>query len=359
MRYLNVETAKKVSKIGLGTVQFGSTAWGYGNVYDQRESFAIVRRALELGVTLFDTAEIYSEGRSERLLGHALGDDRESVFIATKLFPFLPGARIVKNRAVASAGRLGVSQLDLYQVHWPNPFLSDDTIMHGLRALQETEMVDQVGVSAYSLKRWRSAENALGSRVLTNQIAYSLLNRSPERDLLPFAEATGHAVIAFSPLAQGLLSGRYTSDNLPTNFRSSDPTFNPGRLEDIGNLFATLREVGDAHAATPAQIALAWVIHQPAVAAIPGASSVEQLELNVAAAEIQLADDEYQALQAVSARLSAEVDTSPRTELNLAGVKHLARCGKLLAKTVLHDYRTRPRAQQALLEHHGHDITVG
>ena len=93
----------------------------------RRESLAIVRRALELGVTLFDTAEIYSEGRSERILGHALGDDSESVFVATKLFPLLPGARVVSNRASASAKRLGVSRFDLYQVHWPNPFLSDHT----------------------------------------------------------------------------------------------------------------------------------------------------------------------------------------------------------------------------------------
>ena len=358
MRYLSVETAKRVSKIGLGTVQFGSTAWGYGDRYDQRESSAIVRRALELGVTVFDTAEIYSAGRSERLLGRALGDDRESVLIATKLFPFLPGARIVKNRAEASATRLGVTRLDLYQVHWPNPFLSDDTIMPGMHALQESGLIDHVGVSAYSLERWRSAEKALGSRVLTNQVAYSLLNRSAEREVLPFAEATGHAVIAFSPLAQGLLSGRYTSDNLPTNFRATDATFKPGRLEDMGDLLAILHEVGRAHSATPAQIALAWVIHQPAVVAIPGASSVEQLEQNVAAADIQLADDEYLALQRASARLSAEPDTAPRAALDLAGVKHLARCGKLLAKTVLHDHKMRPQAQRPTSASMASDTTV-
>ena len=158
VRYLSVDTTKRISKIGLGTVQFGSTAWGYGESYDNRESYAIVRRVLELGVTLFDTAEIYSAGRSERILGHALGDDRESVVIATKLFPLLPGARIVGNRAVASANRLGVSHLDLYQVHWPNPFISDDAMMRGMRALQESGFIDEVGVSAYSLKRWRSAE---------------------------------------------------------------------------------------------------------------------------------------------------------------------------------------------------------
>jgi aryl-alcohol dehydrogenase-like predicted oxidoreductase len=341
MRYLRVENTKRISKIGLGTVQFGSMAWGYGESYDKRESLAIVRRALDLGVTLFDTAEIYSEGRSERILGHALGDDSESVFVATKLFPLLPGARVVSNRALASAKRLGVSRFDLYQVHWPNPFLSDHTTMRGMRAVQESELIDEVGVSAYSLSRWRSAENALGSRVLTNQVAYNLLERSPERDLLPFAESTGHVVIAFSPLAQGLLSGRYNSSNLPTNFRGVDPTFDRGRLEHIDELLAILKEVADAHSATSAQIALAWVIHQPTVAAIPGASSIEQLELNVAAADLQLADDEYHALQAASARFMPTVDLSHHPDLDLAGVRHLAKCGTLLAKTALNDYKSR------------------
>ena len=346
MRYLSLDNAKRISKIGLGTVQFGSRAWGYGESYDKRESHAIVRRALELGVTLFDTAEIYSAGRSERILGRALGDDRGAVLIATKLFPILPGARVVGNRAVASAKRLGASHLDLYQVHWPNPFISDNTIMRGMRALQETELIDEVGVSGYSVKRWRSAENALGSQVLTNQVAYSLVDRSPERDLLPFAESTGHAVIASSPLAKGLLSGRYNSGNLPANFRATDPTFDPNHLEHASDLLATLHEVGDAHSATPAQIALAWVIHQPAVAAIPGASSIEQLERNVAAAEIQLADDEYQALQAASASFLPEVETSPH--LDLAAMKHLARCGTLLAQTVLYDHRSHSRRTTTL-----------
>ena len=162
MRYLSVDSAKRISKIGLGTVQFGSPAWGYGDSYDTGEALAIVRRALELGVTLFDTAEIYSAGRSERILGQALGDDRERVVIATKVFPILPGARVVSNRAVASANRLGTSRLDLYQVHWPNPFFRDDTLMRGMRALQESEFVDEVGVSAYTLKRWLAAEGRAG-----------------------------------------------------------------------------------------------------------------------------------------------------------------------------------------------------
>jgi aryl-alcohol dehydrogenase-like predicted oxidoreductase len=296
-------TAKKISKIGLGAWQFGSKEWGYGDPYADQEARAIVRRALELGVTLFDTAEIYGFGRSERILGQALGDDLASVFLATKLFPLLPLAPVVEQRAVASAARLGAHHLDLYQVHQPNPLVRDRVIMRGMQALQRVGLVGEVGVSNYSLERWQAAEAALGSRVLSNQVSYSLVVRSPERDLLPFAQSHGRLVIAYSPLAQGLLSGRYDQDSPPRNrVRAANPLFLPDNLQRAAGLIATLREVADAHSATPAQIALAYVIRHPAVVAIPGASSVGQLESNVAAADIDLANDEYQALQASSDR---------------------------------------------------------
>jgi aryl-alcohol dehydrogenase-like predicted oxidoreductase len=306
MRYLNAgpdASVARISRIGLGTWQFGSREWGYGSSYAGQEAHAIVRRALELGVTLFDTAEVYGLGRSERILGQALGEDRESAFLATKILPVLPVAPVVEQRGVASANRLGVRRLDLYQVHQPNPVVRDGTIMRGMRALQRVGLVGEVGVSNYSLDRWRAAERALGQRVLSNQVQYSLAVRAPERDLLPFAETTGHLVIAYSPLAQGLLSGRYHRGHRPANrVRSANPLFLPENLERAGDLIATLREVADAHSATPAQIALAWAIHRPAVVAIPGASSLEQLESNVAAADIDLTDGEYQALSAASAR---------------------------------------------------------
>jgi aryl-alcohol dehydrogenase-like predicted oxidoreductase len=303
MRYVDIGTAKKISKIGLGAWQFGSREWGYGDRYAGEVAQAIVGRALELGVTLFDTAEIYGFGRSERILGRALGENRESVFLATKIFPVLPVAPVVEQRAVASANRLGARKLDLYQVHQPNPLVRDGTIMRGMRALQRVGLVGEVGVSNYSLQRWRAAEDALGSRVLSNQVPYSLVARSPERDLLPFARSHGRVVLAYSPLAQGLLSGRYDRDNRPANrVRAANPLFLPDNLERAGELIAALREVASAHSATAAQIALAWVIRHPAVAAIPGASSVEQLERNVAAAEIDLTDDQYQALAAAAAR---------------------------------------------------------
>src|SRR5262249_26328218 len=113
MRYLSTVPGKQISKIGLGTWQFGSREWGYGSHYADEVAQAIVGRALELGVTLFDTAEIYGFGRSERILGQALGENLESVFLATKILPVLPIAPVVEQRAVASANRLGARRLDL------------------------------------------------------------------------------------------------------------------------------------------------------------------------------------------------------------------------------------------------------
>jgi aryl-alcohol dehydrogenase-like predicted oxidoreductase len=320
VRYLDVGTvpensAAKISAIGLGTWQFGSKDWGYGAPYAEHESRAIVSRAIELGVTLFDTAEIYGMGRSERILGQAIAGRREDVFLATKLFPVLPVPPVVEQRAVASANRLGVSRLDLYQVHQPNPVVPDTVIMRGMRTLQRIGLVGEVGVSNYPLARWKAAEEALGSRVLSNQVRFSLAAPGPADDLVPYAERTGHVVIAYSPLAQGFLSGHYDASNRPRNrVRSFNALFLPVNQERAAGLLRVLREVADAHDASFSQIALAWLIKSPAVVAIPGASSVAQLEGNVAAAEIDLTDDEWQALRdaAVRFRPAAGPATLPR-----------------------------------------------
>jgi aryl-alcohol dehydrogenase-like predicted oxidoreductase len=337
MRYLSIDTAKKISRIGLGTWQFGSSEWGYGQAYSERGAYRIVRRAVELGVTLFDTAEIYSAGRSEVILGRALGCDRKSAFIADKIFPLAPGGPLFKQRAMASARRLGVSRLDLYQVHYPNPLAGNGTLMRGMRSLRQAGLVSEVGVSNYSVARWRAAEKALRSRVLSDQVEYSLVNRSPEVDLLQFAESHDRIIIAYSPLAQGLLSGRYHGTSRPTDsLRTASSYFHPENIKRTKPLITVLREVAHAHSATPAQIALAWVIRHPVVAAIPGASSIEQLEENVAAAEIQLADDEYQALQSVSAWSRDIVAPHASFRDKLSEVKHCAG----IARYWVRHYRT-------------------
>jgi aryl-alcohol dehydrogenase-like predicted oxidoreductase len=298
MKY--VETGGvRVSAIGLGTWQFGSSEWGYGAEYNQSEAGAIVRRALDLGVNLIDTAEFYGFGRSERILGEAIRGRRESVFLATKIFPIgLPF--MVGRRARGSARRLGVDRIDLYQQHWPSPLFPARATMPRMRRLVEEGLVGHVGVSNHSLHGWQEAEQALGGPVLSNQVLFSLAHRDPDRDLVPWAQKTGRIVIAYSPLGQGALSGKY-QDSAPKNFRRMRSNFNAAGRARLMPLIAALREIGARHGATPAQIALAWLIRKPNVVAIPGASSVRQLEENAAASEIELSAEDSSRLDGLSA----------------------------------------------------------
>lgn len=279
--------------IGLGTWQFYAPEWGYGRAYANEVAKPLVARALDLGVTLMDTAEIYGLGRSERILGDALGDRRDEAFVATKITPVFPVAAVVEHRARASLRRLGTDRIDLYQVHWPNPVVSDGPAMTGMRRLLDTGIIKHAGVSNYGLGRWQSAELALGGPVLSNQVRFNLVDRRPLVDLIPFARSEGRLIVAYSPLAQGLLGGRYDANTLPTGaIRRASPLFQPESLKRAAALIDALREIAKSHQCSPAQVALAWVIRHDNVVAIPGASSVEQLEANAAAAEVELTESE-------------------------------------------------------------------
>src|SRR5262249_5534544 len=191
--------------------------------------------------------------------------------------------------------------IDLYQIH-EHRGQAHAGVMDALRDLQREGLIGEVGLSNGTIEGWRAAEAALGARVLSNQVSYSLVDRSAEDSALPYARAQGRVVLAFSPLGQGLLSGKYDGARRPSDpGRRESPLFSPENLDRAADLLATLRAVAETHAATPAQIALAWVIRNPAVAAIPGAATVEQLEHNVAAAEIDLTVEEYEALSAAAA----------------------------------------------------------
>jgi aryl-alcohol dehydrogenase-like predicted oxidoreductase len=300
MEYLEIDGLGPVSRIGLGTWQFGSREWGYGDTYADRAAREIVRRARELGITLFDTAEIYGFGRSERILGEALGHERGEVVVASKVFPVAPFPAVVRHRWAGSARRLGLTRIPLYQVHQPNPVVPDSVIMPGLRSLLDDDRIGAAGVSNYSLERWRSADTALGRPVISNQVQFSLAHAAPLDDLVPFADRENRLVIAYSPLAQGLLGGRYTAENRPGGVRAVNPLFGTENLHRVAPLLDLVRQVADAHQVRPAQIALAWLLGLPRVVVIPGASSVEQLEHNAAAAAISLRADEQAALTAAA-----------------------------------------------------------
>jgi aryl-alcohol dehydrogenase-like predicted oxidoreductase len=300
MKYLDVNGIGKVSRIGVGTWQFGSGEWGYGDSYATEVARDIVHRALALGVTLFDTAEAYAMGRSERILGEALGDQRSEVALASKIFPIAPFPPILKQRERASAKRLQVDRIPLYQIHQPNPLVPDSVIMPGMRSLLDSGEIGAAGVSNYSLARWRKADAALGRPVISNQVQFSLARPGPLEDLVPFAERENRIVIAYSPLAQGLLGGKYGADNRPGGVRAANPLFGTENLRRVEPLLQTLRDVAAEVGAKPAQVALAWLISLPNVVAIPGASSVEQLEFNVAAADIELSPQSRDTLTAAA-----------------------------------------------------------
>ena len=257
MKYLDVDGVGKVSRIGLGTWQFGSTEWGYGDSYASGAARDIVQRALALGVTLFDTAEVYALGKSERILGEALGDKHFGCVGQQDLLdcPFPP---VIKQRERASARRLQVDRIPLYQIHQPNPVVPDSVIMPGIRSLLNSDAIGAAGVSNYSLARWQKADAALGRPVISNQVQFSLARPAALEDLVPFAERENRIVIAYSPLAQGLLGGKYGVDNRPGGVRAANQLFGTENLRRVEPLLQTLRDVATEVGAKPAQVALAW-----------------------------------------------------------------------------------------------------
>lgn len=300
MKFVEV-AGVRLSAIGVGCWQFGSSDWGYGREYEAT-AIAIVNHALDRGVNLIDTAEIYARGVSETIVGRAIAGRRDDAFVATKLWPVRPTAANTYEHGRLSSMRLGIETIDLYQQHWPNPTVPATKTMAGMRRLQDEGIVRHVGVSNFGADRWAKAEAALCGPVLSNQVQYSLVKRKAEREVLPYAQRSDRIVIAYSPLGQGLLGGRYDATNLPTGpARSNNPLFLPENLRRATPLIEAVRRIATEHGATPAQVALAWVIRHPNVVAIPGASSVDQLEHNVAAADLDLSDEE-------AAELSHESD---------------------------------------------------
>jgi aryl-alcohol dehydrogenase-like predicted oxidoreductase len=250
VRYVDL-AGTPISVIGLGTWQFGSRAWGYGREYARVDALAITRRALDLGVNLIDTAEIYGFGASERTLGTAIGDRRSAVFVATKLYPLFPIAPLVVRSAQHSAARLGVEQIDLYQLHAPNPIVPLSSTMQGMAELQRSGVVGRVGVSNFSLAEWQQADETLGTAVVSNQVRYSLVAREAERELLGWAHRNDRLVLAYSPLAQGFLSGGYDTDRRPTNLRRKNALFQPAGVTAAADLLRTIRDVARTHGANP------------------------------------------------------------------------------------------------------------
>ncbi len=293
-------------ELGVGTWQWGDQwMWGFGQGYTAADLQAAFERCLAAGLNFFDTAEVYGLGRSERFLGQFRRAVSQPVLIGTKFFPF-PwrwGKGRLRAALQRSLARLGVDSVDLYQIHFPLPPVRLETWMDALADAVQAGLVREVGVSNYNAAQVQRAYTALqarGVRLASNQVRYSLLDRAPEHTgLLAQCHELDIRLIAYSPLAQGLLSGKYTPANPPPGLRRrSAPAAYLARLQP---LLALLRERGEAHGGkTPGQVALNWLIAKGALP-IPGVKNARQAEQNAGAAGWQLTPAEVAALDVASA----------------------------------------------------------
>jgi aryl-alcohol dehydrogenase-like predicted oxidoreductase len=309
------KTDIRISRLGLGTWQWGDRImWGYGKTHTDGDLHDAFQISLQSGINFFDTAEVYGKGRSEQLLGACLQEARQSpltapLVVATKFMPYpwrlRKGAMLSKLRA--SLARLGLERVDLYQIHWPLRPVLIETWANALADAVEAGLTRAVGVSNYNSAQMLRAHSALSKRgvpLASNQVEFHLLNRRVEHEgLLKLCRELGVTLIAYSPLAKGLLTGKYTPQTRPPGLRSY--IFRRARLGKIQPLIQLLREIGQAHdGKSPAQVALNWVMSKGAVP-IPGAKNAKQAQENAAALGWRLAEAEIAALDAESQTLSS------------------------------------------------------
>jgi aryl-alcohol dehydrogenase-like predicted oxidoreductase len=282
-----------------GLARFHPAQLAYGGAEGREEETAALQASLEAGVNLFDTAAFYSAGASERRLGElAAGRD---VLIASKF----PGGLRFKSEEFpeeleASLGRLGRSTIDLYQHHFPGR-VSIPKLMDAMADAVEAGNVRAVGVSNYSAEQMRQAHAALAERgipLASNQVEYSLLHRHPETNgVLDACRELGVTLIAYTPLAGGMLTGKYSAANRPAGFyRRVLPRYRRKSLEAIQPVLGLLKEIADRHSKSPSQVALRWLIENPTVLPIPGAKNGRQAAANTGALTFSLTADEVRAL---------------------------------------------------------------
>jgi myo-inositol catabolism protein IolS len=292
----------EVTKVGLGSWQFGTEGWGWEQDFSKRDALAAFKEAMDLGINFIDTAEVYGEGRSEELVGEAVKGHRDQFIIATKASGGHLREKDLLRACEGSLKRLDMATIDLYQVHWPNSYVPLTETMGALDKLAQQGKIRYVGVSNFPASMLQEAQAHLKGKIVSNQVRYNLLQREIEREILPYCREEEITIIAYSPLAQGFLTGKYDQQNLPQDeVRQRNPLFrNEGNLRQALGVVNALGEVARTHRKTPAQVALRWLIEQPGVVTIPGAKRPQQVEENAGAMGWQLTEQEWQKLNSLT-----------------------------------------------------------
>ena len=296
------------AEMGLGAWSWGDrTMWNYGHGYTDGDIEAGFRASLDAGINLVDTAEVYGSGRSERLLGQFLKTTQTPVLVATKFmpYPWLLGRKALSDALHRSLERLGLDRVDLYQIHWPFPPVPIEVWAEELAKVVKAGLTRTVGVSNYDKNQMQRTYTVLTRYdipLASNQVEYHLLDRSVEKNgLLDRCKEFGIRLIAYSPIAKGFLTGKYTPQDPPSGIRANGAV---AKLKRIQPLIDLMKEIGKGHAVkTPSQVALNWIICKGGLP-IPGAKTARQAIENAGAIGWRLTSDEIKALDEASDKVT-------------------------------------------------------
>jgi len=303
----------RISPIIMGTWQAGKAMW---TDIDDNESEKAIRAAFDAGITTFDTAEVYGNGHSERVLGKALEGIRQETVIATKVF----SNHLKYNQVIGVCERalknLRTDYIDLFQIHWPPGSFGHVAvpmveIFKALNELKSQGKIRAIGVSNFN--REQMEEAAQYGDIVSLQPPYSLIWRHVETETAPYCHETGMSILAYSSMAQGLLTGKFGPDHKfkKGDHRSSNRLFQPDNFERIQKALSELMPIADEKGASLGQLALAWVIAQPNTFAIAGARNADQAKQNAAAAKVKLSADDLKAMEAISRSVTDHLDDNP------------------------------------------------
>lgn len=318
------DSGLEVSALGLGCM---GMSFGYGPAMDRQEAIALLRGAVDLGITFFDTAEVYGAYTNEELLGEALSPVRERVVIATKFgFHIVDGVQAglnsrpehIREVADASLRRLKTDHIDLFYQHRVDPYVPMEDVAGAVKELIQQGKVRHFGLSEAGVQMIRRAHAV--QPVAALQSEYSLWWREPEEAILPTLEELGIGFVPFSPLGKGYLTGKIDENTTfdGTDFRNRVPRFTPEARKANAALVELLGRIAGRKQATPAQIALAWLLAQkPWIVPIPGTTKRGRLEENIGAVTVELTADDLREIDAAAAKIEVVGERYPEAAMRM------------------------------------------